>query len=276
MVYLEHERIVSILLEVDLSNPKSLAWRVLFDSELRERVITELNGITGCWKRERLAQRLLKNKVSKKDAESCGTIFFWGIDHKKRRVPLSLEIDVWGNRILRGVSDHGRPWEIPYTPQAIIRGLHENKLLPSNFTSFLAFSFARNVPCIGGYFQCEYLPTMQRGLVTALQDTIAYRDVAQMVARIPTDWYLDSMLAVMTRVGDGGLVPAGPVEIIAGGGITSNDIERMLSLTVREAHLADMFDTALDAVPQKLRPSGWKQQLAADCSRLLEGKIVVK
>jgi hypothetical protein len=157
-----------------------------------------------------------------------------------------------------------------------LHGLRKSTLLPSLFTCFLVLSFARGLVCIGGCFQCEYLPIIQQGVVTALQKTTGYDDIARLVARVPTNCYLDSMLAVMTRTDDGLLIPAGPVEIIAGGGITKDDIEKMLSLTVRETHLADMFDTVPDAVDLELCPPGWRKHLAADCSRLLEGKIVVK
>jgi hypothetical protein len=279
MVYLEQEKIVSALLKTDLSNPESLARRVMFDPALTEHVLNNLDDVRGCWKREGLKQRLhmdLLEETQKDVIKKCGTIFFWGVDHLKRRVPLYLETRLSNKAVLRGVDDHGNIWEMPYTPQAIISGLHENKLLPSNFTCFLVLSFARGIVCVGGCFQSEYLPVIQQGVVTALQDTPGYDEVAYFVAQVPTNLYIDSMLGVMTRRGDDFLIPAGPLEVLAGGGLTNEDIEKMLSLTVREAHLADMFDTILDVgLPQFLQP-GWKKQLAKDCSQLLEGKIVVK
>jgi hypothetical protein len=80
----------------------------------------------------------------------------------------------------------------------------------------------------------------------------------------------------MTLIGEGYLVPAGPVEIIAGGGITTGDVEKMLSLTLREAHLADMLETVLDAVPKALLQPDWKTHLARGNYRFLAGKVVVK
>ena len=80
----------------------------------------------------------------------------------------------------------------------------------------------------------------------------------------------------MALIGEHYLVPAGPLEIIAGGGITRRDIEKMLSLTVREAHLAALFETLPDAISPTRLPTGWKKQLAADSLRLLKGKVVVK
>ncbi len=117
---------------------------------------------------------------------------------------------------------------------------------------------------------------MQEVVVTALQKTNYHDDIADFVTQVPTDCYLSGMLAVMAETDDGCLIPAGPAEIIAGGGITRDDIEKMLSLTVREAHIAGLFETVPDIVPKELRVPGRKKELASDCQQLLEGKMVLK
>ena len=72
------------------------------------------------------------------------------------------------------------------------------------------------------------------------------------------------------------LIPAGPVEILAGGGIGKDDIERLRSLTVRDAHIGALSDTMPD-LPNWVAPTPkWKTHLAADIARLLEYKIVIK
>lgn len=277
MVCLEIEKIVVSLLISDISNPKSLAWTVMFDPALREHVLSELDGVRGCWKLDNLLQRLQKNitdKLHRKALDNCGTIFFWGIDSVGRRIPLYLETDSGNKAMLQGIDDRGNSWEMPYTSREITKRLLENRLLPSLFTCYLVL-LARGVICIGGYFQCEYLPKIQQTLSAALQAT-GYYDVALLIESTPTDYYLQSMLAVMSKTEDGHLIPAGPLEIIAGGGITSDDIRKMLSLTVREAHLAALFETVIDGVPKKLLPSDWKNHLTADFSRVLKDKVVIK
>ncbi len=279
LIYLELEKIAGALLRFDLSNSDSLAYQIMFNTAIREHLLSELDGCRACWERQKLVQRFRMdslNTVQRKKLEGCGTIFFWGVDHRMRRIPLSLETNVSGNTMLRGIDDHGNLWEIPYTAQTILHELQENKLLPSLFTCFLVLSFARGCICIGSYFQCEYLPLMQQGIVNVLHNMSGYHDITRFVAQVSTDRYLGGMLAIMTQPEHDRLIPAGPLEIIASEGITGNDIERMLSLTVRDAHLADMFDTALDAIPAKLRKPGWKTELATDCYQLLKGKIVIK
>ena len=277
MVCLELEKITAMLLEYDLSNPKSLAWCAMFDPVLRGHILEGLEGVRGCWNLKKLALSTdPMDKEQRKSHKNCGTVFFWGIDDSGRRIPFYLETDDLNNEVLRGVDARGKTWKLPYTPQTIIHGLNDKRLVPSLFTCFLTLSFARGIVCVGGYFQGVYLPMMQEVVVTALQKTNYHDDIADFVTQVPTDCYLSGMLAVMAETDDGCLIPAGPAEIIAGGGITRDDIEKMLSLTVREAHIAGLFETVSDIVPKELRVPGRKKELASDCQQLLEGKMVLK
>jgi hypothetical protein len=279
MVYLELEKIVHMLLESDLLNPESLAWCVMFDSELREAVFRELDSTQLCWSLKKLTQRLHIDGLDsskKKALNNCGTHFFWGINPSGRRIPLYLETHGKHEEVLRGVDDRGKLWELPYTTQSILNALNQNHLLPSLFTCFLVLSFARGITCVGGYFQCEYLPMMQEGLVKALQKTPGYHDVAALVEGVTSDTYLSGMQAVMVRINEDALVPAGPIEIIAGGGLTDDDIQQILSLTVRDAHLASLFETVPDIIPWAIKMPDWKKQLAIDCCRILGERVVIK
>jgi hypothetical protein len=279
LIFLEIEKIAKELLKADLANPNSLAWLLMFEPPLREKTLENLDTVRGCWDREKLAQRFSGSSMDedqKKVLKNCGTVFFWGIDSTGRRIPLSFETRGTGNEVLRGIDDRGNTWEFPFTPQAITDGLKENKLLPSLFACFLVISFARGLSSIGGYYQGDYLNLIKQGLVTALQNTAGYGDVAALVTRVVTDCYLDGMQTIMSEVEGGYLLPAGPVEVIAGGGITDVDIEKMLSLSLREAHLADMLETVSDGVPENLLDPDWKEKLARESWQFLAGKVVVK
>ncbi len=242
-----------------------------------------MDGVRGCWKLEKLAHRLYKDishSASEQTGEGTGTVFFWGIDRSGRRIPLYLESGSSDRHVLRGTDDSGNLWDFPYTPESVVSALKENRLIPSNFTCFLILSFARGFTCIGAYFQAEYLPLIQQGFVNALLKTDDCRNIAASVTQVPMDSYLSGMLAVMVRTEDNCLIPAGPVEIIAGGGIAACDIAQIQSLTVRDAHIAGLFETVPAAVPaarlKQISPPDWKKQLAKDCFRLLDGKAVIK
>ena len=163
-----------------------------------------------------------------------------------------------------------------YTPDTIGSALAEARLMPALFASFLVLSFARGVVCPGGYFKDEYVPRMQKGLVSALRSLRGFDVVAQSVDGISSESYLSGMMTVLAGVENTYLVPAGPVEIIAGGGLNRVDIDKMRDLTVQDAHLAGLFETVQDVVPYDARPRDWKTQLAGDCMDLLGGKIVIK
>lgn len=279
LVYLEIENITSALLQDDLRNPASLAWAVMFDRMLREHVLQELDGTRACWDLPKLQQRLNKHLLTNEHQPNTigsGTIFFWGIDALWRRIPLSLQTRQGQQTYLCGVDDDGGRWEFPYTRQTILRGLREKQLLPSLFTCFLVLAFARGMACVGGYFQCEYLPVMQRGLLTALHNTTGYEALLPSVRSVPTNFYLDGMVGILTSCAAQTLVPAGPIEIIAGGGLQRRDLEQIQMLTVREAHLADLQDTLPDALPRNARPSGWENLVATDCFYRFQHRLPIK
>jgi hypothetical protein len=279
IVCLELEKISGALLDKDLRNSESLVSSIMFDEKLRENTFEELDGKKACWQTKKLLKRLhLDNwdESEKQAAEGCGTMLFWGLDDRGRRVPLYLDATAKTGKKLYGIDDRGNGLEWSYSPESVRDGLNQGKLLPSIFTSFLVVSLARGLVCAGGYFQCEYLPAMQRGIVNALTKTGGYDEVARLVSNVTTNLYLSGMTAVMTRIGHDLLVPAGPVEILAGGGIGPDDIERLGSLTVKDAHLSAMFETLPDLPFLARQTPDWKTQLAADTARLLNNRVVIK
>jgi hypothetical protein len=279
LVYVEIEKVVTKLLELDLWNTESLVWCTLFDPEVREHVIDELDGVRSCWNREKLENRLsmdLLDPAEKGALNGCGTIFFWGVDESGRQFPLYLETDTQKNATLIGIDDRHRRWEFPFTQETILKLLHENRLQPSLFVCYLAISMARGISCVGGYFQSEYLPQMLTGVVNVLQKKDGYHDRASILEKSNPNFYLSGMSAVMTCIENDFLVPAGPAEIIAGNGLSDKDIDRVFSLSVRDAHMASMYELLDDFTPWLLRNPELKKRIAKDSLRILEGKVVIK
>ena len=279
VVPLELEKIVGKVLHLDLQNKNSLISKIMFEPNLRKTVLDELDGAGACWNIGRLKKRMHMSQLNgsdKKKVNGCGTVFFWGINDAGRRVPLNLVSTGGKNAIFIGIDDHNNSWELAYTSEAILRALNDGRLLPSLFTCFLVLSFARGVKCIGSYFQAEYLPNMQKGLVNALRELPEYYEIASYVEKVDANFYLSGMLAVMTLIEDDMLVPAGPLEIISKGGITADDVDKLLSIKVRDAHFASLLETLPDFVPSMLKTTDWKYRLAKDSLRLLEDKVVIK
>lgn len=279
IVYLEIEQLVRQLLKLDLKNPESLAWRLMFDPELREQVLRELDGHRVCWHMADLTRRLEGTGCegrSQISSHACGTVFFWGIDDENRKVPLTLYGGPGGTKTLQGLDDSGNVWEIQFTPAALIDALEANRILPSLFTCYMTVALARGVICLGGYYQAEYLPAIQQGVLSALKAVPRYREMMDPIRSVPTDRYLSGMQTVMTETRNGHLLPAGPLEIIAGGGLDREDLGRIGKLTVQEAHIASLWETLPDITGDQFCKSGWKTSLARDCHQLLADRVVVK
>jgi hypothetical protein len=277
LIYLEIEKITIELLELDLTNNNSLAWHVLFNSTLRNEIIDELDGCRACWSKLKLKRRLeMEQGEDREQNGSTGTLFFWGVDNRGGRIPLTIETNRGSDPILQGIDDNNRYWSVPFREKPIAEALQAGQLIPSLFTCFVVLCFARGLTCLGGYFQAQYLPRMQMGLVKALSNQGRYRVMAQLLAAVPTDAYLSGMQTVMCELDNKYLVPAGPIEMIAGGGLGNTDIEKILSLTVREAHLASLIETAADLIPKQFLLNGWKTRLASKCKDLLGDRLVIK
>jgi hypothetical protein len=280
LITLELEKVAIGLLIKDLENSDSLAHNVMFDSRLRDNVLKALDGGRACWQTKHLLRRLHADTRAPKGSESaagCGTMLFWGLNERGRQIPLYLRRTASGKEALCGVDDRGKVHEKPYTAASIIDGLLKEQLLPSIFTSLLTLSLARGVVCAGGYFQCDYLPAMQQGLVSALEQTGGYDEVARRVAGIKTNTYLSGMIAVMRRIEGDHLVPAGPVEIIAGGGLDDGAIFQMQALTLKNAHIGALAETIQDLPPSgkaSLTPN-WRSELAIDAARVIHNKVAV-
>jgi hypothetical protein len=239
----------------------------MFDSDVRESVLDALDGFQACWRRGVLTERLSmarRRNAQVKLPGSGGSVFFWLVNDSGRKVPLTLERN-GGKDFLIGADDKGYVWDIPFLPETIMDKLHSQRLVPSLFTCFGVLSLARGVQCLGGYYQAEYLPAMQAGLVRALGVHSRCCRMAEAVAKLSTDGYLSGMQTVMTRVEGNYLVPAGPLEIIAGGGLSPFDLAKISALSVGDAHMASLMETLPDLIPELRNEPSWNRALAADC-----------
>ncbi|MBU6951260.1 hypothetical protein [Hahella sp. HN01] len=249
LVYLEMEKIATMLLEYDLANPDSLASILFFEQPLLRALDAELKGVNG-----------------------SGTFLFWGVDDAGRRVSLGLTAEDGGAATLRAVDGQQSDYAVPLTAGLLLQELHSGRLLPSLFTNFLVIALARGVTCAGGYYQASYLPRMQRGVLNALQRHFGEDARFQAIAQAFTGFYLSGMQTVVTRTRDDGYVPAGPVEIIAAGGLDASAVARIRAMTVEQAHIASLLETTADVMTgQGAMPEGWAATLAGECRHRLAG-----
>ena len=270
LVYLELEKIVIELLLDDLADQGSLNWRLLFDRVTRQRLLQNLEGHRACW------QGLsAQGRDSGDENQAWGTHFFWGIGDKGRKFSMAVE-DLPEGLTISGIDNRGKRVSHPFEPDTVATLLEQQRLLPSVFTCFSVLAFARGVNCLGGYYQAEYLPDMQAGVIAALEYASWNREWVETIGRVPTDGYLSGMQAVMTMPDATGLIPAGPIEIMAGGGLDGNELNHILSMSIRDAHLASLFDTIPDIAPWEARSDDWKRDMARESFCQLGDTVVTK
>lgn len=273
MVYLELEKITSLLLQHDLNNEDNLIWQILFNPKLRTRILKRLDGVKACWNQSKLVSRFDPiDGISETNAD-CGTMFFWGLDNGCR-VPLLL-VDVGHEITLQGRNDRGDLITLPFKPQDILDNLQAGRLLPSLFTCYSTIGFARGVSCCGGYFQAHYLLGIQRGLVSALCELDGYTRIVEQLSLVPSDIYLSGMQTVTRSVDDNALLPVGPIELIANGGLSQRQLEHILSLTLYDIHLAGLIESLPDFQSTEERTENWCLLLANELNLLLKNRVVI-
>jgi hypothetical protein len=276
LVYMELEKIVSILLRKDLQNSDSLAHQLLFCSSLRENFLVGLDGIKGCWTKCELERRLTEKKdIRHQSSKASGTFMFWGVGDDGQKIPL-LPIQEGTHCKLVGVDDSGEFWEIELTSSNLYEALHQGRLLPSVMACFIALTFARGVTCAGGYYQGDYLAEMREQLIFVLQQSKLSDRAISSIENAPIDSYLSGMQTVMYRTTNGGLMPAGPIEIIASGGVGDDELDRINNLTVAEAHAASLYETVNDVAPELAHGKDFRSSFSSMVENSLSDKIIIK
>ena len=121
---------------------------------------------------------------------------------------------------------------------------------------------------MGGYFQGEYLPKIQQVISKTLGD-FGYKTDSLKLLLVPTDSYLQGMIGVMRKGVNNILFPAGPIEIIAHGGLSRNNIKQIMNLTVEEAHIASMSENICAVDKLKGIDSKLNKTIAEECFKIL-------
>lgn len=202
VVYLELEEASKELLLDDLQRPDSIPYRMFFEPDLRRGIIKRLADVRGCWSAAAAAGAALPRTGGN------GTIFFWDTDGRGRRHPLRLVQD----GALWLLERPGRAF--PFTPEGLSEGLREGSLYPGLFAAYATLTLEHGLRCYGGLYLAYYLPRMIRAVSEAFET--AGQPLPGCAAFSPLAAF---PLTVQTRTPDG-LVPAGLLELLQGGGLS--------------------------------------------------------
>jgi hypothetical protein len=209
LAYSQIEAIRTPLLVDDLRAPATLANRLLFDRALREAVLRGLDGVNCCWTG---------------GGKQGGSAFFWEVGPAGKAARLIAEGDCL-------VAEGGR--RIPLEPSPLVDELLAGTLVPTSFLS-LTLGLARGLVQVGGFNQVDYLASIQEGLAEALAAT-GYSEWAGRLRRPLPPMLTAAFAPVAACYADGLVASAGGIELMAHGGLDLADLERMKSLSLREA-----------------------------------------
>lgn len=162
-LWMDLETITSELLQKDLQQPDSIPSQILFHHRLREDLMAQLDGVSGCW-----------------TGVSAGTHFFWGLDQRAVLFAMHLET-ANGETMLTGTDSTGCVVSIPFAAGPVCAHLKQRTLLPSLFLDFLEIYFLRNYTVFGGYYQPTYLKQMQAGLINAFEGLGIFQEEAEII-----------------------------------------------------------------------------------------------
>ncbi len=269
LVYLELEKVAGELISQDLQDPGSINSLLLFDAHIRSSLISRLDKMPSCWDVSRLNEC-----ADDPTPAGGGTILFWAVTDNGRPVALRLEEHRQHPR-LAGVDSKGNQLTFELTADVIQENLERGCLLPSLFMSFLNIALLRGVTCLGGYYQAEYLPAMALGLKDVFSMYSEFKPYLERFDATIGDSYLSGLQMVVGQTRTG-VVPAGPLEIIASGGLTPEDVQMIDHISVRDAHLGSLLESAGDLPVTSNFKAGWQAELAADLMQAVGDRLVVK
>lgn len=174
IIYLQSNRLVIELLIEEITNQRSLISQILFNKDTRSIYIQNFHGIDCCW------------------GDKMGSHLFWGINHKKKIIPLQLDDDA--NILV------GQDFSIELRKDAIVAALNEKRILPTLFLDFLTITFTEGYTALGGFNQIEYLQQMQTAHVKSLSELNAPGKAEEFALRI-TNGFICGMFPYSFRSG---------------------------------------------------------------------------
>ncbi|MGZ2356702.1 hypothetical protein LRE75_08405 [Streptomyces sp. 372A] len=261
------EAVCAQLAAGDVRRPDSLLSLLCFDPRVRSEVLRLLDGQPACWRLDDLDRRLGRPAGGQSRE---GTVFFWGMREDGRRVPLTHRAR-GGQPWLEGRDEHGEEMRQPLAPEALAESLVQGRLVPSLLTCFTVLAFARGLTCVGGYYQAGYLPVMRDAVASAA--SLVDASLAERIREVPAAVHLAGLqcAALVTRTGSSG--PAGPLELIAGGGLTPSMLERVCGIPVATAQAAALLEVLPHVVARKDLPDNWRPWAAEALRARDDGRL---
>lgn len=254
-LYIPIEQIVAKLLIKDLQNNKSLINKILWNKEIRNDILNELNNCVGCWNNASLSKIKDWNDKESSIYYVEGTHFFWGVDNKNIRYPLYIyEED--SKLYLIGVTSYNDKVKFEFTREKLIIYIKENKIFSNIFITFIEIYFTRNYSVIGGCFQETYLKVIRDKLAHVLIKH-SFFDTGNYIKYREGLFYMSGLIFLIKNFKENCAVPMGLAEILEDGGFTEKEFDDFLNITYYKSHEFGLFNFYTDIVPKNERNLAW-------------------
>ena len=206
LISIEYDDIVIDYLCYVLQNEKeSFVYKMLFEDNLREKVLIEFEGVNGAWDE--------KKKV--------GTHFFWGLDKENKHVKLQLE-----DGFLRGKNN----FEIEFSLENIIENLKSKRILPGMLLKFSLILFYMGMKPLAGY-SLEYLTRMKAKIIEVLKED--FPEEVELIKSVPLD-NMNLISICQGRDENGKIKELHAFDIFFRGGFSREYFEKLDSLEFKE------------------------------------------
>lgn len=148
LVPLEHDEILKrYLIKFLREKEDNFVKKILFNPELRQKLIDKFKGIYGAWDYGQ---------------EGSGSKFFWGFTKQAQHIKLDL--------INNTLVDKDKIIKIDFEPEALANALEKEIITPSIFTKFTIVAFYLGACAWGGPGQSEYVPKLKKAWVEFMAD----------------------------------------------------------------------------------------------------------
>lgn len=208
------ETIASRLFLRDICHEDGILYNILFNKDLRDLIMENLNGVSGCW-----------------TDTSGGTHLFWALDGAAILFPLHL-VEKNGELVLCGENSLREEVVIPFNRESLEEKLNEGLLLPNLFLCFLEIYFLRDYSVFGGYYQPTYLKKMSDGLVKSLRELKVFEKEASIIEKKTN--YMSLGLTYLLRMRGDRIYPVSTAELLEEP-IDTKLVDDKLNITIEDS-----------------------------------------
>lgn len=246
ILYLEMESVIQPLLLAELSDETSILHRLMYNSEMRSRMI----------------------ETKLPDGLSLADYLFRAADEKGRKIMLSLNEE----GVLTGHDWRKESVRYETEPDVLVSLIQEKKVFPDVFVETLLLLFERGITWIGGMFQAVYLPQWQAALASVLE-TSGYEPEADLIRAYDCTGYSCGPMMMLYQ-GNGFATTAGPVELWRNP--VSFDRIRQLAkdTSLWDGHMIGLSEMYFDLTTREEREEDWYRKIAEELYRNYPGNVV--